>query len=144
PVVIAWTDARMRYGIPQTYAEQLIEGVAQDLNRSRYRTFDQLSVYCYSVASTVGLMSMHIIGFVGLDAIPYAVKLGVALQLTNILRDVREDWESGRLYLPQEELDAYGLGEEDVAAGQVDGRCRAFMRYQIARNRQLYEEAWPG
>src|SRR5690606_34409608 len=74
PVVIAWTDARMRYGIPQTYAEQLIEGVAQDLNRSRYRTFDQLSVYCYSVASTVGLMSMHIIGFVGLDAIPYAVK----------------------------------------------------------------------
>jgi 15-cis-phytoene synthase len=144
PVVVAWTDTRARYHIPQTYAEQLIAGVAQDLDYSRYRTFEDLSAYCYSVASTVGLMSMYIIGFEGRPAIPYAVKLGVALQMTNILRDVGEDWRSGRLYLPQEELDAYGLGEDDIAAGRVDERWRAFMRFQIERNRQIYAEAWPG
>jgi phytoene synthase len=87
---------------------------------------------------------MCIIGFEGRPAIPYAVKLGVALQMTNILRDVGEDWRSGRLYLPQEELDAYGLNEEDIAAGRVDERWRAFMRFQIERNRQIYAEAWPG
>ncbi|MBX3001709.1 MAG: squalene/phytoene synthase family protein [Caldilineaceae bacterium] len=144
PVVVAWTDTRARYHIPQTYAEQLIAGVAQDLDYSRYRTFEDLSAYCYSVASTVGLMSMYIIGFKGRPAIPYAVKLGVALQMTNILRDVGEDWRSGRLYLPQEELDAYGVGEDDIAAGRVDERWRAFMRFQIERNRQIYAEAWPG
>jgi phytoene synthase len=144
PVVVAWTDTRARYHIPQTYAEQLIAGVAQDLDRDRYDTFEDLSAYCYSVASTVGLMSMCIIGFEGRPAIPYAVKLGVALQMTNILRDVGEDWRSGRLYLPQEELDAYGLNEEDIAAGRVDERWRAFMRFQIERNRQIYAEAWPG
>lgn len=144
PVVVAWTDTRARYHIPQTYAEQLIAGVAQDLDCYRYRTFEDLSAYCYSVASTVGLMSMCIIGFDGRAAIPYAVKLGVALQMTNILRDVGEDWRSGRLYLPEEELDAYGLSGEDIAAGRVDERWRAFMRFQIERNRQIYAEAWPG
>lgn len=144
PVVVAWTDTRARYHIPQTYAEQLISGVAQDLHCSRYQTFEDLSAYCYGVASTVGLMSMCIIGFDGRSAIPYAVKLGVALQLTNILRDVGEDWRSGRLYLPQEELDAYGLSEDTIADGRVDDRWRAFMRFQIERNRQIYAEAWPG
>lgn len=144
PVVVAWTDTRARYQVPVTYAEQLINGVAQDLHYTRYPTFSALSAYCYGVASTVGLMSMCIIGFDGHHAIPYAVKLGVALQMTNILRDVREDWENGRLYLPQEELEAFGLDESDVAAGQVNERWRAFMRFQIDRNRQLYAEAWPG
>jgi len=97
-----------------------------------------------AVASTVGLMSMHILGFTGEEAIPYAVKLGVALQITNILRDVGEDWRAGRVYLPAEELAAYGLSEEDVAAGRVDDRWRKFMRFQIDRNRRLYAEAWPG
>ena len=89
-------------------------------------------------------MSMHIIGFSGPDAIRYAVKLGVALQLTNILRDVAEDYRLGRVYLPQKELAAYGLSESDLAAGVVDDRWRAFMQFQIRRNRQLYAEAWPG
>jgi len=89
-------------------------------------------------------MAMHIIGFEGPHAVPYAVKLGVALQLTNILRDVGEDWRAGRLYLPSDELAQFGLGEEDVAAGQVDDRWRAFMRFQIGRARRLYAEAMPG
>ncbi len=141
---LAWADARQRYHIPVRYAEQLIEGVSRDLYQTRYQTFADLATYCYSVASTVGLMSMHITGFSGPEAVPYAVKLGLALQLTNILRDVGEDWQRGRLYLPQEELADFDLHESDIAAGVVDERWRRFMRFQIARNRQLYAEAWPG
>lgn len=143
-VAIAWADARLRYRVPVRYAEQLIDGVARDLTQSRYQTFEELAAYCYGVASTVGLMSMHVIGYAGAHAIPYAIKLGVALQLTNILRDVGEDWRAGRLYLPSEDLAHFGLTEEDVACGQVTDSWRAFMRYQIARNRLLYNEAAPG
>lgn len=143
-VAIAWADTRAHYNIPQRYAEQLIDGVARDLHQTRYTTFAELAAYAYGVASTVGLMSMHIIGFAGPEAIPYAVKLGVALQITNILRDVGQDWQLGRVYLPQEELAAFGLSEADLAAGRVHARWRAFMKFQIERNRQLYAEAWPG
>ena len=143
-VAIAWADTRLRYRIPQRYAEQLIEGVARDLYQKRYATFGELAAYAYGVAATVGLMSMHIIGFKGTEAIPYAIKLGVALQLTNILRDIGEDWRAGRVYLPSQELAEFGLSEADLANGQVDDRWRAFMRFQIERNRCLYEEAWPG
>lgn len=144
PVAVAWADTRLRFHVPQRYAEQLIEGVGRDLIQRRYATFSELAAYAYGVASTVGLMSMHIIGFSGDEAIPYAVKLGVALQLTNILRDVREDWQAGRVYLPLDELVAGGLTHTHLAAGQVDDRWRAFMRFQIARTRRLYAEAWPG
>lgn len=143
-IAIAWADARWRYQIPQHYAEQLIDGVARDLYQTRYASFEDLAGYAYGVASTVGLMSMHIIGFSGADAVPYAIKLGVALQLTNILRDVGADWRIGRAYLPLDELAAYGLTDADLARGQVDERWRAFMRFQIARTRRLYAEAWPG
>lgn len=143
-VPLAWAHTSLRYNIPQTYAEQLIEGVARDLHQSRYQTFAELTEYCYGVASTVGLMSMHIIGFSDKDAIPYAIRLGVALQLTNILRDIAEDWQRGRLYLPLDELAAFGLGEQDIARGVVTARWRAFMRFQIERTRQLYSDAWPG
>jgi phytoene synthase len=143
-VASAWADARTRYNIPRQYAEQLLDGVARDLAVNRYNTFTELTGYCYGVASTVGLMSMHIIGFKDDSAIPYAVKLGVALQLTNILRDVAEDWANGRLYLPLEELAAFGLSEADIAAHTNDTRWKAFMSFQIARARRLYEEAMPG
>lgn len=148
PVAVAWADSRLRYQVPIRYAEQLIDGVARDLHQNRYRSFAELAEYCYGVASTVGLMSMHIIGFAGEEAIPYAIKLGVALQMTNILRDVGEDWRTGRLYLPQDELADFGLSEQDldlgVAAGAVTERWRRFMRFQLTRNRDLYAEALPG
>lgn len=144
PVAVAWADTRARYQIPWRYAEQLMAGVAQDLGKTRYQTFDELAEYCYGVASTVGLMAMHIIGFQDSRTIPYAVKLGVALQLTNVLRDVGEDWRNGRLYLPQVELAAFDLGEEDIDAGVVDDRWRNLMRFQLDRTRQLYDEALPG
>jgi 15-cis-phytoene synthase len=144
PVAIAWADARHRFQVPLRYAEQLIDGVARDFRQTRYSTFEELTAYCYGVASTVGLMSMHIIGFSGQDAIPHAIRLGVALQMTNILRDVGEDFRAGRVYLPQEELARFGLDESDIAAGVVTDRWRAFMRFQIERNRSLYAQAMPG
>ena len=143
-VTLAWADTRLKYGIPVRYAEQLLDGVASDLTHCSYRSFDELAEYAYRVASTVGLMSMHIIGFSGPQAIPYAIKLGVALQVTNILRDVGEDWRSGHLYLPQEDLQQFGLSEKDIAAGVVTPGWRKFMRFQIQRARRIYAEAWPG
>jgi phytoene synthase len=143
-VSLAWSDARSRFQIPLRYAEQLLDGVAHDLEQRRYQTFDDLATYAYGVASTVGLMSMHITGFSGPEAIPYAIKLGVALQITNILRDVSEDWRAGRIYLPLQELAVFGLTEADLVAARVDDRWRSFMAFQIARNRRLYAEAWPG
>ena len=143
-VAAAWAHTRAQYAIPTRYAEQLLDGVGRDLRQTRYRTFAELATYAYGVASTVGLMSMHITGFRGPQAIPYAVRLGVALQLTNILRDVGEDVRAGRIYLPQAELACFGLSVDDLEAGRVDDRWRAFMRFQIGRNRRLYDEAWPG
>ena len=160
-LILAWTDVQAAYGIPRVYAQQLIDGVSRDLNDGaashasgcdaaplprhiRYRTFEELAAYCYGVASTVGLMAMHIIGFSGPEAVPYAVKLGVALQLTNILRDVAEDWRAGRLYLPVDELGSFGLSEADIAAGIAHDRWRAFMRFQIDRVRAIYAESMPG
>lgn len=144
PVALAWRDAMIRHAIPTLYARQLVATVAQDLEVRRYPTFEGLSVYCYGAASTVGLMAMRIIGFSDEAAEPCAIRLGVALQLTNILRDVSEDWRAGRLYLPLDELARFGLNEEDVAAERVDERWRRFMAFQIERARRLYSDALPG
>lgn len=144
PVALAWAHTQAHFRIPSGYAEQLIQGVARDVRQKRYATFSDLAEYSYGVASTVGLMAMHIVGFENEDAVPYAVKLGVALQLTNILRDISEDWHNGRLYLPQDELAHFGLNEGDIAGEVSDSRWKAFMRFQIERNRRLYDEALPG
>ena len=143
-VAAAWADTLNRYHIPRHYALQLIDGVARDLFQSRYQTFDELATYCYGVASTVGLMSMYIIGFDSNEAVPYAIKLGVALQMTNILRDIGEDYHNGRLYLPREELAFYGIRESDIAEGHITAKWRQFMKFQIERTRQVYEESWAG
>ena len=144
PVPLAWANTQSRFRIPHGYAEQLMNGVSRDLTQKRYETFAELTEYCYGVASTVGLMSMHIIGFESHDAVSYAIKLGIALQLTNILRDVGEDWRAGRLYLPLDELADFGVAESSIAAEQVDESWRPFMRFQIDRIQKLYEEAEPG
>jgi phytoene synthase len=143
-VAAAWADTLARYHIPRHYALQLIDGVNRDLTQFRYQTFDELATYCYGVASTVGLMSMYIIGFKSNVAVPYAIKLGVALQMTNILRDVDEDFRNGRLYLPREELAFHGIREQDIADGRVTDNWRQFMKFQIDRTRHLYAESWQG
>ena len=144
PVAIAWTDARERFQIPDIYPSQLIDGVEMDIWKKRYQDFEELSRYCYGVASTVGLMSMHIVGYLTENALPYAIKLGVALQLTNILRDIQEDWERGRVYLPADEMAAFGISEDHFRFHTNDHAWKQFMRFQIDRARALYEEAWPG
>ena len=143
-VLFAWSNTRKLFQIPKYYGEQLIQGVAQDLVKNRYENFEELAKYCYGVACTVGLMSMFIIGFKDESAFPYAIRLGVALQLTNILRDVGEDWQRGRLYLPKDEMQKFGITEEDIEKGIVTDKWREFMRFQIDRNRRLYTESLPG
>jgi len=143
-VAAAWSDTLTRYHIPRQYALQLIAGVQKDITQARYQTFDEVAAYSYGVASTVGLMSMYIIGFNSTAAVSYAIKLGVALQITNILRDIGEDYQNGRLYLPLEELRQFGIHEADLATGRVTLAWRQFMKFQIDRTRQLYAEAWRG
>ena len=131
------------YNIPQELIDELLAGIAMDLTVTRYATFDDLWLYCYRVASVVGLISMQIIGHVE-EAVDYAVKLGVALQLTNILRDIGEDAGRGRIYIPQEDLVAFGVDEAEIFAHQRSPRFKALMSFQSARAHALYEESWPG
>lgn len=143
-VCLAWADTQAKFSIPRGYAHQLIDGCERDIEQQRYQTFDDLAAYAYGVASTVGLMAMHIVGFESEDAIPYAVRLGVALQITNILRDVREDLKNGRVYLPQDELDSFGVTDDALRAGVLDENWKRFMAFQIERNRHLYQTSLKG
>jgi len=144
PIAKAWLHVLHAYHIPSRYALQLIDGVARDLNQNCYETFEDLSTYCYGVASTVGLMSMYIIGFTSPEALRYAINLGVALQLTNILRDVGEDARNGRIYLPAKELREFGISEAELASGDINTRWVEFMKYQIFRVRDIYTESEKG
>lgn len=147
-VLRAWCITRELFHIDMQYQEELIDGVAMDLVNRTYPTWEDLQVYCYRVASTVGLLSMPIIGLrEGVtfeQAKPYAVRLGIALQLTNILRDVGEDAQFGRVYLPEEDLAAFGLRRDDILQGVFDQRFIALMRFEIARAREIYLQALPG
>lgn len=153
PILIAWQDLHTRYTLPEQIVYDLLEGIRMDLSIDRYATFADLELYCYRVAGTVGLLSMEIIGYQpGADT--YAVKLGLALQLTNILRDIGEDAHRGRVYLPTDELTAYDLTADDLLATCHnnhwrtalchDARWHSLMQFQIQRARRLYQEAWPG
>jgi phytoene synthase len=143
PVLVAWHDTVQRHGIARELVDELLAGIAMDLTVDRYETFDRLWLYCYRVASVVGLLSMQIIGYYE-GATEYAVKLGVALQLTNILRDVGEDAGRGRVYLPLEDLAQFGLSDRDVLDGVRNQRFRALMQFEIARAHRLYDESRPG
>ena len=144
PVSIAWFKAVKDYQIPTRFSIQLIEGVQSDLYKKRYENFGDLAQYCYAVASTVGLMSMHIVGFYSDEALEYAIQLGVALQLTNILRDIEEDYQRGRIYLPQDEMGIFGITEDHFKHRILDENWKSFIQFQIHRNRKIYEDAWPG
>jgi phytoene synthase len=143
-IAVAWARARAEFGIPAVYPHWLLDTLMTDLTKSRYNDIDELADYCFGVASVVGLLSMHVIGFTGPEAARYAVRLGVAMQLTNILRDIGEDWQRGRLYLPQSELAEFGIDESQTADGRVDDGWREFMKMQINRARELYTNSWPG
>jgi phytoene synthase len=131
-----------RFAIPPLYFFELIAGVSTDLDPPRYETFDELYRYCYSVASTIGLICLHIFGFQSQKAPPCAEKLGVAFQLTNILRDLREDTKRGRLYLPQEDLQRFGIARGDIESGRIE-RVRELLRFEADRAEAYYREGAP-
>lgn len=132
-----------RFGIPHEYFRAMIDGVASDLEPRRFETFEELYQYCYRVASVVGLTTIHIFGFDTRSALPLAEKCGVAFQLTNILRDIREDAGNGRVYLPIEDLRRFGVTEEDLRAGNRGEAFLELMRFEAARARRYYSESQP-
>jgi len=143
PVWPAFHDAVGRFALPPEYFHEMIEGVASDLEPRRFETFEELRRYCYQVASVVGLTAVRIFGFESAEALPLAEKCGIAFQLTNILRDIREDLERDRLYLPAEDLRRYGVTEADLRAGKRNGAFLQLMRFEAARARDCYEESRP-
>ncbi len=124
----------------QPFAD-LIDGVEMDLDHQRYQTFDDLYEYCWRVASTVGLICIQVFGVPPQEARDYAVNLGVALQLTNILRDVQADLSHGRLYLPLEDLATFACSESDLASGQVTAPVKKLMAFEADRARAFYQKA---
>jgi phytoene synthase len=148
PVLYLWAQVRSQYRVNPRYEDELITGVAYDIFPERYATWEDLENYCYHVASTVGLLSIPIVGLrEGISfecASPYAIKLGIALQLTNILRDVGEDARQGRVYLPESDLERFGLTRGDILSGVQNESFIELMKFEIARARQLYQESLPG
>ncbi len=130
--------------VPKSCFDDLLTGVGMDLTRTRYTTFSELEQYCYYVASVVGLAMARIFGVTNANALAYARDLGIAMQLTNILRDVREDYDRGRIYLPADELERFGVTEGNIAAGSVTGAFVDLMKFQIARARRYYRSAASG
>jgi len=143
-VLLAWQDLLSTYKIPQNLPLELMQGVLMDTHTKRYETFDELYVYCYRVASTVGLMSSEILGYKDKIALQYAEALGIAMQLTNILRDIKEDAAIGRIYLPQEDLRKFSITEEQLSANETGDNFVEMMKFQIGRARDFYRKGEKG
>jgi len=143
PVWPAFHHTVRRFSIPHVYFREMIAGQLSDLEPRRVETFDQLYAYCYRVASVVGLTIVHILGFDTPRALPLAEKCGVAFQLTNILRDIREDAERDRIYLPIEDLRRFGVSEHDLRAGNRSEAFLRLMQFEADRARAYYDEAAP-
>jgi len=139
-VLPALVDTMQRYKMPARYLHDLISGAEMDLTVQTYPTFDRLREYCYRVAGTVGLTCTHVFGFKDARALDLAEKLGLAFQLTNIIRDVHEDYKLGRVYLPEEDLQRYGISPQDFGRGEASLGVRELLRFEAQRAWQLYEE----
>src|SRR5579862_1804001 len=140
PILPAFADTMARFQIPPRYFHDLISGAEMDLTVGEYPTFDRLREYCYRVAGTVGLTCLHVFGFDDPHAPDLAEKLGIAFQLTNILRDVRGDYEMGRVYLPLEDLAQFGVRREALGRGPVGPEMRGLLEFQTARAWSCYRE----
>lgn len=141
PISRALADAVQRYPLQQRYFQELITGVEMDLARRSYQTWADLRQYCYRVASTVGLLCIEIFGYENPSARQYAVDLGIAFQLTNILRDVREDAERGRVYLPRADLEQFDCSERDLLSGRYSPQVAALLAFECGRARAFYLRA---
>jgi phytoene synthase len=138
PLWPAFHDTVKRYNIPHQYFHEMIDGVSQDLEPRAIQTFDELYRYCYQVASVVGLTIIHIFGFDNPEALALAEKCGIAFQLTNILRDVREDRENHRIYIPAEDIQRFSANLAHYDANFID-----LLRFEAARAKSYYEESRP-
>jgi phytoene synthase len=144
PIMIAWQAMLVEYNVPLQPVLDLLTGVEMDLTQDRYDSFEDLSQYCYRVAGTVGIVSSSIFGYQDESALRYASNLGIALQLTNILRDIGEDARRGRIYLPQDEMQRFGYRESDLLAGTINESFTNLLLFQIERAEQYYQESLPG
>ncbi len=142
PILPAFADTIERFKIPPRYFHDLISGAEMDLTVGDYATFDRLREYCYRVAGTVGLTCLHVFGFDDPHAPDLAEKLGIAFQLTNIIRDVRDDYEMGRVYLPLEDLAKFGVNPEAFSRGPLTPELRALLEFETARAWDFYRKAW--
>jgi phytoene synthase len=143
PALPALHHTVTRHRIPPRYLHEMIDGVASDLEPRRFATFDELYRYCYQVASTAGLTTIHILGFDSPEALPLAEKCGIAFQLTNILRDIREDAALGRIYLPAEDLARFRVTEDDIRGGMRTPEFIDMMDFEAGRARRYYKESRP-
>lgn len=141
-ILPAFHHAVDRYRIPHRYFEELIDGTESDLTTHRFPTFEDTYLYCYRVASTVGLVCVHVFGFDGSEeALKQAEHRGIAFQLTNILRDLKEDAELGRIYLPLEDLSRFEVSPESLIAGNPCGRFADLLSFQVERARDYYRKS---
>jgi phytoene synthase len=142
PIALRLQAAVRAYPIPRAALEAIIDGVEMDLYRAAYETADDLYPYCYRVASAVGLCCIEIFGYTDPRARQYAINLGQALQLTNIIRDVGADARAGRVYVPQEDLRAFAVTNDDLKAGRYTEPFVRLMTHQATRARRFYRSAW--
>jgi len=141
PVMLALKDVRQRFNLPLEYFNEIIDGMAMDLEYSRYPDFKALSLYCYRVAGVVGLLSAEIFGMTDRKTQRYATELGTALQLTNIIRDVGEDARRGRIYLPVDELQRFNVPAADILNARETPAFLALMQFQGERAQSYYDRA---
>jgi phytoene synthase len=144
PIMLAWQDTLKSYSIPIELPLDLMDGVAMDIEFKPFETFDELYVYCYKVAAVVGLMTSEIFGYSDKQALEHAIELGIAMQLTNILRDVGEDVDRGRIYLPLEDLRRFNYSSEELMQKTMNKNFINLMTFQIERARSYYRSSEKG
>jgi phytoene synthase len=144
PIMMAWHDTLKSYSIPIELPLDLMDGVAMDIEFNTFETFDELYVYCYKVAAVVGLMTSEIFGYSDKRALEHAIELGIAMQLTNILRDVGEDVDRGRIYLPLEDLRRFNYSSEELMQKTMNNNFLNLMKFQIERAKSYYRSSEKG
>ncbi len=144
PIMMAWHDTLKSYSIPIELPLDLMDGVAMDIEFKPFETFDELYVYCYKVAAVVGLMTSEIFGYTDKQALEHAIELGIAMQLTNILRDVGEDVDRARIYLPLEDLRRFNYSSEELMQKKMNDNFLNLMKFQIERARSYYRSSEKG
>ncbi len=142
PVGLSLSKAIKEFNLNEKHFHSIIDGMLMDTQQSRYQTFEELSTYCYRVAGVVGLLAIEIFGYQHPSTQDYAEKLGLAFQLTNILRDIKEDASRGRIYLPLDELKKFDVSEKDILNGKINSKLRALFEFQAQRAEHYYQQAY--